>query len=159
MNTQTAKTRTPKALAKAFVGPVAPAATPVAPTLPVKPAAPTLAAPCTAAALAAALLAPHACTYAIGAKAAVIAPHLTLQRGCTVPVGVQWRANGHKAPNTRHIVINLLSTLGATFTHADALAALAPLKADATLGSGTPASYIRAFVKCGYLVPMAAKVE
>lgn len=149
----TTNTKAPKA-PKAAKAPVAAApATPVAPTLATKPA---LAAPATPAALAAALANPHAATYALGAKVQVIAPHLTLQRGCTVPVGAQWRANGHKAPNTRYIVINLLATLGSTFTHTTALAALAPLKANATLGSGTPASYIRAFVKCGYLVPMGA---
>lgn len=153
MKTQTVKaTKTPKA----FVGPVAPqaapTATPVAPTLAVSPAVAPAATP---AALAAALLNPHTATYTIGAKAQVIAPHLTLQRGCTTTVGAQWRSNGHKALNTRHIAIGVLAQLGSTFTHAQALAALAPLKANATLGSGTPASYIRAFVKCGYLVPVA----
>lgn len=95
--------------------------------------------------------APSAVVYTITAKAKVIAPHLTLQRGCTVPVGAQWRSNGHKATNTRAIVIEVLAGLGTTFTHAQAVAALAPLKAQALLGSGTPASYLRAFVKSGYL--------
>lgn len=89
--------------------------------------------------------------YSITPKAKLIAPHLTLQRGCTVPVGAQWRNNGHKAPNTRAIVIETLAELGGTFTHDAAVAALKPLKDAALLGSGTPASYLRAFVKSGYL--------
>lgn len=90
--------------------------------------------------------------YTISGKAAASIRNMpTLQRGCTVAVGAQWRANDYKAPNTRHIVIGVLANLGEEFTYAQAAAALAPLKADATLGSGTPASYIRAFVKCGYL--------
>jgi hypothetical protein len=89
--------------------------------------------------------------YAITAKAKVIAPHLTLQRGCTVAVGAHWRNNGHKATNTRAIVIETLASLGETFTRDQALSVLAPLKAAAILGSGTPASYIAAFVKSGYL--------
>jgi hypothetical protein len=89
--------------------------------------------------------------YSITAKAKLIAPHLTLQRGCTVPVGAQWRANGHKATNTRALVMDCLYELGSTFTHDQAVAALKPLKDAAMLGSGTPASYLRAFVKSGYI--------
>lgn len=89
--------------------------------------------------------------YSITTKAQAIAPHLTLQRGCTVPVGVNWRNNGHKATNTRALVIEVLAALGRTFTHEQAMAALKPLKDGAFLGSGTPASYLRAFVKSGYL--------
>ncbi len=94
--------------------------------------------------------------YSITAKAVVIAPHLTLQRGCTVPVGAQWRNNGHKATNTRALAIQALAALGSSFTHAQAVAALLPLKQQALLGSGTPASYLRAFVKSGYLAMGAA---
>lgn len=127
---------TTKTAPKAFVGPVMPvAATTPAPTTVATPAA-TTAGP----------------TYSITTKAALIAPHLTLQRGCTVPVGPNWRNNGHKATNTRAIVIAQLASLcGQSFTHVQAVAALAPLKAQAILGSGTPASYLRAFVKSGYL--------
>lgn len=89
--------------------------------------------------------------YSITAKAMVITPRLTPQRGCTVSVGAQWRNNGHKATNTRAIVMETLYELGDTFTHDAALTALAPLKKAAILGSGTPASYLRAFVKSGYL--------
>lgn len=138
-------TKAPKAAKapKAFVGPMpAPATTTPAPTLQVQPTAP-----------AAAAYGPGT-VYSIGKAAAAIMPHLTLQRGCTVPVGANWRNNGHKAPNTRQIVIQALAALGTSFTHAQALAALQPLKASATLGSGSPASYVRAFVKCGYLVPV-----
>lgn len=151
MTTTTTK-RTAKT-AKAFVGPVAPVQgaalpTPVATALPalVNAPAPVAAAPATA----------SSTMYTITAKAKLIAPHLTLQRGCTVPVGAQWRNNGHKATNTRAIVIETLAELGGTFTHDDAVKALKPLKDAALLGSGTPASYLRAFVKSGYLALGAA---
>lgn len=123
-----------------------PAATPVAPTLAVAPAAPAPAAPA----------ATSATMYTITAKAKVIAPHLTLQRGCTVAIGPNWRAGQHKATNTRAVVIETLAELGVTFTRDQALAALKPLKDAAILGSGTPASYLAAFVKAGYLVLGAA---
>ena len=152
MKTTTKAAKTPKA----FVGPVMP----VAPQVPA-PVATALLAMVNAPAALPATPAPATVpagqvAYTIGAKAVVITGRLTNQRGCTVALkGTTWLEQGHKAPNTRHIVINVLAALGGTFTHEQAVAALAPLKADATLGSGTPASYIRAFVKCGYLVPVA----
>lgn len=131
---------TTKTAPKAFVGPVAPvAATTPAPS-----------------AVAAPVAVVGGVTYSITTKAQAIAPHLTLQRGCTVAVGAHWRNNGHKATNTRAVVITTLAALGTTFTHAQAVAALAPLKAAAILGSGTPASYLRAFVKSGYLTQSGA---
>lgn len=136
------------AKAQAFVGPVAPQA----PALPLTLATALLSmvnAPATAAD--AVPVTANTVMYVITAKAKVIAPHLTLQRGCTVPVGAQWRANGHKATNTRALVMECLHSLGGAFTHDQALAALKPLKDQAMLGSGTPASYLRAFVKSGYL--------
>lgn len=93
--------------------------------------------------------------YAITDKAQKILPIETLQRGCTVTVGAQWRNNEFKATNTRVAAIGAL--YGAadkeenTLSHAKAMEALAPLKKAATLGSGTPASYIREFVRVGYL--------
>lgn len=93
--------------------------------------------------------------YTIAPKAKIVANHLTLQRGCTVPVGAQWRANGHKAPNTRHVALSALMELGSAFTLDDAAKALKPLKDQALLGSGTPASYLKAFIKSGYLVEVA----
>lgn len=127
----TKTTKAPKTAAKAAQA--VPATTP-APSAPVAAPAPTA-----------------AVTYSITAKAQLIAPHLTLQRGCTVPVGPNWRANGHKATNTRALAIQALAALGSTFTHAQAVSALLPLKQQALLGSGTPASYLRAFVASGYL--------
>lgn len=137
---------TTKAAKAAFVGPVMPAATTPAPTLVAAPAAPAEVAPA----------ATSGTVYTITAKAKVIAPHLTLQRGCTVAIGPNWRAGQHKATNTRAVVIEVLAELGTTFTRDQALAALAPLKAAAILGSGTPASYLAAFVKAGYLALGAA---
>lgn len=124
-----------------LVGPVMPAATTPAPIAAVAPAAAPEPAPASTAAT----------MYSITAKAKLIAPHLTLQRGCTVPVGANWRNNGHKSTNTRAIVIETLAKLGGTFTYEQAVEALKPLKEQAFLGSGTPASYLRAFVKSGYL--------
>lgn len=93
--------------------------------------------------------------YTIAPKAKIVANHLTLQRGCTVPVGAHWRSHGHKAPNTRHVALSALAELGSAFTLEDAAKALKPLKDQALLGSGTPASYLKAFIKSGYLVEVA----
>lgn len=98
---------------------------------------------------------PSAKMYTITAKAKIVAPHLTLQRGCTVAVGAQWRANGHKAPNTRHEALSAIAAIGSTFTLEAAAAALKPLKDAAILGSGTPASYLKAFIKAGYIAEVA----
>lgn len=149
----TQTTRAAKAPKAATKAPSTQPATPVAPTLTVAPATGVPAA--TPAMQAAALANPLAYTYALGTAAQAIANHATLQRGCTAPVGKQWRANGHKAPNTRHVVVGTLQALGSQFTYSQAVTVLQPLKTAAILGSGTPASYIRAFIKCGYLVPMS----
>lgn len=91
--------------------------------------------------------------YAITDKAQKILPIETLQRGCTVAVGAQWRNNEFKAVNTRVAAIEALYGAAEedTLTHAQAMEALLPLKQAAILGSGTPASYIREFVRVGYL--------
>jgi hypothetical protein len=79
----------------------------------------------------------------------------TLQRGCTIAVGAQWRNNEFRAPNTRLAAVAALMDAAdeeeQTISHAAAMAALKPLKDQALLGSGTPASYIREFVRIGYL--------
>lgn len=138
--------------AQAFEGPAAPEAeAPV--DAPVVAEVPAAATPAPSAPEAPTAVVGAGC-YSITTKAQAIAPHLTLQRGCTVPVGVHWRANGHKATNTRLLVIEALYEIAGEdgeFTHAQAMAALKPLKDGAFLGSGTPASYLRAFVKSGYL--------
>jgi hypothetical protein len=96
--------------------------------------------------------------YALGgAYTAVLAKAgaSTLQRGAT-GLGAQWRTAGTAKPNTRAQALAALQQLGSTFTQAQALAALQPLKTQGVLGSGSPASYFGAFVKCGYIVAQSA---
>lgn len=95
-------------------------------------------------------------TYEIGEKAQVIRDGLTRQRS-VLGTGKDWAKNGKLAPNTRHIVIEALAELAGedgTFTYAEATKLLATMQ-ESVLGSGTPSSYIRAFVKCEYLVVVA----
>jgi len=73
-----------------------------------------------------------------------------------------WRSNGHKATNTRAIALaTIVQELGSGFAAAEAQACLAKWhKAGALhLGSGTPASYVKAFIKNGYFAPVTVAVE
>jgi len=83
---------------------------------------------------------------ALGAQAPA-----TLQRG-TVG-GPQWRNHGVTKPNTRAIALAAIATLGAQFTALQAQGALAGLAQaqPGVLGSGTPRSYVAAFIKNGYM--------
>lgn len=79
---------------------------------------------------------------------------LTRQRpGAAQPVGNAWHATAVGKPNTRALVLQAVHALYGTnsFTYAQWAAALAPLAQAGTLGSGTPRSYLVAFVKQGYL--------
>ena len=68
-------------------------------------------------------------------------------------LGLAWRAAGHKAPNTRCYALAAIQAAhpnGCTMEQAvSALSAAA--KAGLNLGSGTPRSYVKAFVANGYL--------
>jgi len=73
-----------------------------------------------------------------------------------------WRSHGYKATNTRAIALAvILQDLGTGFTASEAQACLAKYhKAGAlNLGSGTPASYVKAFVKNGYFAPVQEVAE
>lgn len=99
-------------------------------------------------------------TYTLNAKAAALAAQgsaagPTLQRSAP-GFGVAWRANGKTAPNTRAQALAAIAAIPAPFTVAAAQAALAPLGKAGVLGSGTPRSYVAAFVKNGYLAPVVA---
>lgn len=96
------------------------------------------------------------CTFTVSAKAKVITERTTLQRGETpTGLGKAWHQGCKPATNSRHTAISALAALGETFSYAQATAALAALP-KAVLGSGTPRSYLVAFVKEGYLNAYAA---
>ena len=68
-------------------------------------------------------------------------------------LGLAWRAAGHKAPNTR---ASALAAIQAAYpngcTIEEAVSALQAAKLGGlNLGSGTPRSYVKAFVANGYL--------
>jgi hypothetical protein len=94
--------------------------------------------------------------YGLNAKAAALAAAgtaagNTLQRPAP-GLGMAWRQPKHTAPNTRAVALaTLVQAHGATFSHTQALATLATIKP--VLGAGSPASYIKAFIKNGYFVP------
>jgi len=81
----------------------------------------------------------------------------TLQKaGDPKAANPEWRNMGHKAPNTRALALAVIvQTLGARFSEAQARKALADAKAAGTLhlGSGTPASYVKAFIGNKYFSP------
>ena len=93
-------------------------------------------------------------TYTISAKAQIVADRVTLQRPAP-GMGKAWRTAGYKAPSLRHQAIAAIATAtnGKPFTAEQAMAALAGV----ALGSGTPNSFVKAFIACGYLAPAAAK--
>lgn len=96
--------------------------------------------------------------YALGGAYAVVlakAGANTLQRG-VAGLGNNWRTAGAAKPNTRAQALAALEALGSGFTKEQALTALQPLKMAGVLGSGSPASYFGAFVKCGYIVAQSA---
>jgi len=73
----------------------------------------------------------------------------TMQAGAKTGMGMAWRSVAAPATNTRLVALAQLQALGDTFTEAEALAALAQIKAK--LGSGTPRSYWKAFTTSGYI--------
>lgn len=85
--------------------------------------------------------------YQLAGKAA--SDRATLQAGAKTGLGKGWRAAATAKPNSRLTALATLQALGDTFTEAEAMAALATVKAD--LGSGTPRSYYKAFLACGYI--------
>lgn len=101
--------------------------------------------------------APAAATYALSEKALTVlsADRLTRQRDAQVvtpkAVGHWAKVNGATRPNTRAAALSAIEA-AAPCTLAAARSALADLHKAGTLGSGTPASYVAAFVKNGYLV-------
>lgn len=73
-------------------------------------------------------------------------------------LGKGWRAPNYRAPNTRAAACAAIqAACGATFTALQAQGALAAARTAGTLnlGTGTPASYCKAFVKNGYFAPSA----
>lgn len=105
----------------------------------------------TPAAIAAATAAP---VYTLSAPAEALAAQgdaasNTLQRSAP-GFGVAWRQNAKSAPNTRAQALAAIAEV-APCPLAQAQAALVPLQAAGILGSGTPRSYVAAFVKNGYL--------
>lgn len=101
-------------------------------------------------------------TYRMNEKAQALAAQganagPTLQRSAP-GFGVAWRANGKTAPNTRAQALAAIGALGsspevARFTAEEAQKALAEMHKAGILGSGTPRSYVAAFIKNGYFVP------
>lgn len=97
--------------------------------------------------------------YTLNAKAAALATAgATAGKTLQAPskgLGLQWRASGYTAPNTRALALGVVAALGTQFTLAQAQAALQASKAAGTLnlGSGTPGSYCKAFVANGYFAP------
>ena len=68
-------------------------------------------------------------------------------------LGLAWRAAGHKAPNTRCYALAAIQAAypnGCTMEQAVTALGVAA-KAGLNLGSGTPRSYVKAFVANGYL--------
>jgi len=67
-------------------------------------------------------------------------------------LGKAWRTAGFTRPNTRVAALaTVLATCGEEFSAADAEAALRAAKADGlNLGTGSPRSYVVAFIKNGY---------
>lgn len=126
------KARTPKSTAAEFVGPVQPAAAPVAPAPAVASAAPR---------------------YALGDKAP---RDCQTKQGAKSGLGKNWHTVAKTGRNTRQQAYDALLALAfedeeaeETFTEAEALAALKPI---VTGTSGTPRSYWAAFVAAGYIV-------
>lgn len=73
-----------------------------------------------------------------------------------------WRTHGYKATNTRAIALAvILQELGQGFTAGEAQAVLSKhhKAGHLNLGSGTPASYVKAFVKNGYFAPVQVEAE
>jgi hypothetical protein len=68
-------------------------------------------------------------------------------------LGKGWRLAGYTQPNTRVAALAaILATCGDKFTAPDAEAALASAKKEGlNLGTGSPRSYVVAFIKNGYL--------
>jgi hypothetical protein len=97
-------------------------------------------------------------TYTLSANASALAAQggdaaNTLQRSAP-GFGAAWRAHGAQRPNTRAQALAAIGALKAPFTAQDARSALVSLHKKGILGSGTPRSYVVAFVKNGYLVPV-----
>ena len=95
-------------------------------------------------------------TYELDEKAVKIAetvdsPRATLQRSA-VGFGRAWRQHGVAKPNTRALALSAIWQV-APCTAEEAAAALRPLAEQGILGSGTPRSYVVAFIKNGYLYP------
>ena len=95
-------------------------------------------------------------TYTLSAAALALAAQgtgagNTLQR-TQVGLGKAWRTTATAAPNTRAVVLAAIAaaTNGKPFTAAQAQAAI-PRTA---CGSGSPRSYVVAFVKNGYFAPV-----
>lgn len=97
-----------------------------------------------------------AATYTISAKAQVVADRVTLQRPAP-GLGKAWRTAGYKAPSLRHQAIAAIAAAanGKPFTAEQAMAALKGV----ALGSGTPNSFVKAFIACGYLAPVQAPAK
>jgi hypothetical protein len=72
-------------------------------------------------------------------------------------LGRAWRAAGHTAPNTRVAALAaILASTDGQFTAEKAQAVLTAEKAAGlNLGTGTPRSYVAAFIKNGYFAPRA----
>lgn len=95
-------------------------------------------------------------TYSLNEKAHLLAAQganagPTLQRSAP-GFGVAWRAHGKTAPNTRAQALAAIAVLAPGFTAEEAQKALAEMHKAGVLGSGTPRSYVAAFIRNGYFV-------
>lgn len=88
-------------------------------------------------------------TFVLTDKAQMVAARETLQRGAIT--GSDWRKGALKAPSLRNGAIATLAAAAGkdgTIVESAALAALAGIN----LGTGTPRSFLKAFVASGYVM-------
>lgn len=95
----------------------------------------------------------------LAAQGASAAPTLQ-KKGDPKHSDPNWRSANHKATNTRAIALaTIMANFAGPFSAAEAqkLLSIANKEHGLHLGSGTPASYVKAFIKNGYFAPVAAE--
>lgn len=98
--------------------------------------------------------------YVLGEKAAALVAAEQVKATLQAPtkgLGREWRAPGYTAANTRvGALAAVLAYAGERFTAEQAQQALIKAKTEGlNLGTGSPRSYVVAFVKNGYFAPVA----
>lgn len=97
-----------------------------------------------------------ACQLSVTEKAKVVTQRQTLQAGgVPTKLGRGWHKGCKPATNSRHTALAALAKLPQPFSLEQGMQALAALPKSA-LGSGSPRSYLSAFVQQGYLSAVAA---